>query len=1187
MKTVSVIYHPQDSVIARYVARMLKRRGFSVNGAALTPAFTAETVATQLHSQTPLIILLTPAAAAMTELQWLYVYASQGQANVVPMMISPLEGTTPFDKWHMVDATTNRQAAIAELMKRLNRTPIAPATPSISRQYLIGIGGGVAAVLLMILLGVLAFTASPNDTIDALPTRFVSNTSVAIGGDDPDARIATEAVTEDPGGLPDIPTIIGVETEETALATEDVQDNETEAVIATEDDLLLFEDELIADFLVDPIEGPAPHTITIENISSGPIETYAWDFESDGTIDSTDETPPPFTYTEPGDYEIILVVTDVEGNESEWVDYVYVLEDDDSLAAAGEDDNGLEAFFTMDPYFGDAPLTVNFTDESVGDIVSYEWDFNGDGAVDSTAQNPPSYTYEERGEYTITLTVVDRTGETDTMTDTITISDSVPPDVFFSVLPGYGFAPLTVSFTNNSSGEITGYEWDFNNDGSVDSTERVPSGYTYNDPGEYEVKLTVRGPGGKNTDSYFISVDTPEEPFVFMIPEPDFGPAPLTVTFTLEEYGVIDTYEWDLDGDGATDSTSKTPPDYTYTEPGSYDVSLTVTGPGGSYTDELTVDVEEVEAPLADFDISPGFGTAPLTVSFIDYSFGTIDTYEWDFDGDGTIDSNDQNPPDYTYGEPGDYEVMLRVSGGGLSDEMTQTLTVDPVDPPLLILNASAYVGTAPLTVTFTHTTDGEITGYAWDFDGAGTTDSTIENPPPYTYDTVGEYTAKLTVSGPGGTDTDEIDITVQEPDTTAEPAALMVTLTNVNNDIDGSGDVTSTDVVTYTATINNTGGTTANGVQYTAPVPQHTTYIANSTTLNGNPAPDITAGAVNIGSIATRGTATVTYRVRINLPVPEGVTNITTQGTVSGQGIDTVLTDDPDDSTPDSPTTFAVRRTLPALSATLVGLLGDVDFSGGLTANDVIDYIVTVENNGNGPSTTTRLVITAPDGTQYIPGSTFINGEQATDITDGPVLLNTLRPGQRRVVSFQVRASSDLTGITAVSVQGAILANPNINILTDNPITPEQGDATVIDVQVVVAEPSETASPATTEEVTATTPPPPVETEEPVVTTPPPVETEEPTATTPPPPVETEEPVVTTPPPVDTEEPTPPPPVDTEEPVVTTPPPVNTEEPTPPPPPEDSNDDDDSDDEGDEDNVVEDVESSQPASPATEEAAS
>ncbi|MEO1440997.1 MAG: hypothetical protein AAFV33_11375, partial [Chloroflexota bacterium] len=304
MKTVSVIYHPQDSVIARYVARMLKRRGFSVNGAALTPAFTAETVATQLHSQTPLIILLTPAAAAMTELQWLYVYASQGQANVVPMMISPLEGTTPFDKWHMVDATTNRQAAIAELMKRLNRTPIAPATPSISRQYLIGIGGGVAAALLMILLGVLAFTASPNDTIDALPTRFVSNTRVAIGGDDPDARIATEAVTEDPGGLPDIPTIIGVETEETALATEDVQDNETEAVIATEDDLLLFEDELIADFLVDPIEGPAPHTITIENISSGPIETYAWDFESDGTIDSTDETPPPFTYTEPGDYEI-------------------------------------------------------------------------------------------------------------------------------------------------------------------------------------------------------------------------------------------------------------------------------------------------------------------------------------------------------------------------------------------------------------------------------------------------------------------------------------------------------------------------------------------------------------------------------------------------------------------------------------------------------------------------------------------------------------------------------------------------------------------------------------------------------------------------------------------------------------------------------------------------------------------
>ena len=62
----------------------------------------------------------------------------------------------------------------------------------------------------------------------------------------------------------------------------------------------------------------------------------------------------------------------------------------------------LSADFSASPTSGPAPLRVNFTDQSTGDITSWSWDF-GDGAT-STEQNP-SHTYTDAGTYTVSLTV--------------------------------------------------------------------------------------------------------------------------------------------------------------------------------------------------------------------------------------------------------------------------------------------------------------------------------------------------------------------------------------------------------------------------------------------------------------------------------------------------------------------------------------------------------------------------------------------------------------------------------------------------------------------------------------------------------------------------------------------------------------------------------------------------------------
>ena len=93
---------------------------------------------------------------------------------------------------------------------------------------------------------------------------------------------------------------------------------------------------------------------------------------------------------------------------------LYIGSSDGYLYAIGAESTAtLTADFTATPTTGETPLTVQFTDRSVGNISSWLWDF-GDGNT-STTQNP-SHTYNSSGSFTIILTVTDASGSTDTET---------------------------------------------------------------------------------------------------------------------------------------------------------------------------------------------------------------------------------------------------------------------------------------------------------------------------------------------------------------------------------------------------------------------------------------------------------------------------------------------------------------------------------------------------------------------------------------------------------------------------------------------------------------------------------------------------------------------------------------------------------------------------------------------------
>src|SRR5207247_10486689 len=116
------------------------------------------------------------------------------------------------------------------------------------------------------------------------------------------------------------------------------------------------------------------------------------------------------------------------------------------------------ANFNASTTSGAAPLALNFTNASTGTISSYAWTF-GDGGS-STAQSP-SYVYLTPGAYTVSLTVTGPGGSnTQTRSSYITVS-AAAPIASFTASPTSGTPPLTVTFSNASTGTITSYAWAF------------------------------------------------------------------------------------------------------------------------------------------------------------------------------------------------------------------------------------------------------------------------------------------------------------------------------------------------------------------------------------------------------------------------------------------------------------------------------------------------------------------------------------------------------------------------------------------------------------------------------------------------------------------------------------------------------------------------------------------------------
>ena len=181
-----------------------------------------------------------------------------------------------------------------------------------------------------------------------------------------------------------------------------------------------------------------------------------------------------------------------------------------------------------------------------------------------------------RGQYVVTLTVTDTIfGCSDTHTDTVRVS--IPTAVVDGGFGHFGCGPLTVDFEESSTpgavGTIVSWDWDF---GDGNTSDEIEPTHVYEDPGVYTVTLTVTNSYGctsTDVNPFFVQVIGPDVNFGA---DTTFAPCPdLTVNFTDSTiFGApIISWAWNF-GDGGTSFLQN--PTHTYTDYGSYDVSLTI-----------------------------------------------------------------------------------------------------------------------------------------------------------------------------------------------------------------------------------------------------------------------------------------------------------------------------------------------------------------------------------------------------------------------------------------------------------------------------------------------------------------------------------------------------------------------------------------------------------------------------------
>ena len=300
-------------------------------------------------------------------------------------------------------------------------------------------------------------------------------------------------------------------------------------------------DNVSAEFSANVTNGYAPLSVNFNDMSSGDVISWNWSF-GDQTFSS--EPFPSHLYTNPGTYSVTLNILGPSGTDKKTrIEYIKVepqIEDNIPLKKEEEDTIG--------------------KNEPNSEVLQ-----NGEITPENTTVNP---ILKENNEHL---------SEESTNEENESVEEIIQPPMSdlkadFSYSDPAGLLPLKIIFTDISTGPVKYWLWEFGD--GTSSAAKSPV-HIYQKPGTFNITLTVKNDifSDTLTKNGIVQTFTPAK--ANFISKNTEGPEPLSVSFIDQSEGIINDREWSF-GDGQT--SNEINPNHEYSDPGVYDVSLTVNG---------------------------------------------------------------------------------------------------------------------------------------------------------------------------------------------------------------------------------------------------------------------------------------------------------------------------------------------------------------------------------------------------------------------------------------------------------------------------------------------------------------------------------------------------------------------------------------------------------------------------------
>lgn len=393
-------------------------------------------------------------------------------------------------------------------------------------------------------------------------------------------------------------------------------------------------------------------------------------------------------------------------------------------------------FTAEDVCEGSQTTFISASSTTIGSITQFLWDLDNDGMFDDATGNTVNHLFLNAGTYSVGLKIVVSNGDQDSIYQNVVINPVADADFTWNEVCDGVAMPLSTTSTI-SSGTITTFDWELDNNTSFNDASGPSINYLFGSYGSFPVSLRV------TSDSGCVSTVTKD---VLVNPNPtaDFtwtdvcigDSMPFNASASVVT-GSINSYSWDLNGDNVFPDATGQSIMHLYINSSNYLVTVkaaTVKGCVTSATHLVTV------APIPYISFEFDSSCVGSSVAFNNQSFSQVGTmdYSWDFGDTGSSNQEDAN---HTYQTAGTFPVTLvGTSSYGCVDSATESITIYPT-PEADFTFQNVCFGETVVFENESKPLGSTIESYYWNFGDGG--ESTLTNPTHY-YDNPDSFSVYL-----------------------------------------------------------------------------------------------------------------------------------------------------------------------------------------------------------------------------------------------------------------------------------------------------------------------------------------------------------------------------------------------------------------------------------------------------------